>query len=67
MIKLLDEKGNQYELEFNRKTVTAMENSGFVPDLDKPYTMVDSLFYGAFQMHHPRIDRDKVDMTVHSL
>ena len=60
MIIITDSKDNEYRLEFNRKTVTSMENSGFVLNLDAPNTMVDSLFYGAFQMHHKRIDREVV-------
>ena len=60
MITLKDNNGNEYQLEFNRKTVAAMENNGFVLNLDAPNTMIDSLFYGAFQMHHKRIDRDAV-------
>ena len=59
-IRLKDTDGKTYMLEFNRKTVAAMENAGFVLDLDKPNTMVDSLFYGAFQMNHKRIDREFV-------
>lgn len=49
-----------YTLEFSRKTVMAMEDSGFELDLAKPNSMVDRLFYGAFQMHHKKIDREKV-------
>ena len=60
MIILKDENGKEYSLEFNRKTVAAMENNGFVLDLDRPNTMIDNLFYGAFQMHHKRIDRETV-------
>lgn len=52
--------GTDYKLEFNRKIVSSMEDSGFVIDLDKPNTMVDRLFYGAFQMNHKRIDRELV-------
>ena len=59
MIILRDKNGTEYTLEFNRKTVTSMENNGFVLDLEKPNTMIDSLFYGALQMHHKRIDREK--------
>lgn len=59
-ILLKDNNGNEYRLEFNRKTVSAMEDNGFTLDLDKPYTMVDRLFYGAFQMNHRRIDREFV-------
>ena len=50
----------EYQLEFNRKTVAAMESNGFVLNLDAPNSMIDSLFYGAFQMHHKRIDREVV-------
>lgn len=60
MIKLTDTNGKEYLLEFNRKTVAAMESSGFILNLDAPNTMIDSLFYGAFQMHHKRIDREEV-------
>lgn len=60
MIILKDGKGNEYQLEFNRRTIMNMESSGFVLNLDSPYTCVDALFYGAFQMHHKRIDREKV-------
>ena len=59
MIILHDKEGNEYKLDFNRKTVASMENSGFILDLDKPNTMIDSLFYGALQMYHKRIDREK--------
>lgn len=60
MIILKDKNDNEYKLEFNRKTVAAMENNGFQLDLDRPNTMIDNLFYGAFQMHHKRIDREFV-------
>lgn len=60
MIILKDNNGNEYKLEFNRKTVAAMESNGFVMDLERPNTMIDALFYGAFQMHHKRIDREFV-------
>ena len=33
-----------YTLEFSRKTVMAMEDSGFELDLAKPNSMVDRLF-----------------------
>jgi hypothetical protein len=60
MIILKDSNGNEYRLEFNRKTVAAMESNGFVMNLEAPNTMIDSLFYGAFQMNHKRIDREFV-------
>lgn len=54
-------KGNDYTLEFNRKTVRRMEESGFVVDTNKPATMITDLFRGAFQMHHKRIDPNLVE------
>ena len=60
MLIVKDSKGKEYTLEFNRKTIMAMENNGFVLNLDAPMTCVDSLFYGAFQMHHKKIDHEFV-------
>lgn len=60
MIIVKDTNGNEYKLEFNRKTVASMEGNGFVMNLEAPNTMIDALFYGAFQMWHKRIDRDRV-------
>lgn len=50
----------EYTLEFNRKVVERMERNGFEIDTDKPYTMVTTLFRGAFQMHHRGVDNDKI-------
>lgn len=50
-----------YTLEFNRKTVRRMEESGFVVDTNKPYTMITELFRGAFQMHHRNIRPELVE------
>lgn len=54
-------KGKDYTLEFNRNAIKAMERGGFdLNDLSKkPVTVVESLFYGAFQMHHSSVSRDK--------
>lgn len=60
MITIKDSNGKEYSLEFNRRTVESMEDSGFKLNLDAPNTMIDRLFYGAFQMHHRRIDREQV-------
>ena len=54
-------KGNDYTLEFNRKTVRHMEESGFVVDTNKPATMILDLFKGAFQMHHRRMDANLIE------
>lgn len=53
--------GKDYTLEFNRKTVRRMEESGFVIDTNKPATMVTDLFRGAFQMHHRHMTPDQID------
>ena len=46
-------KGAEYVLEFTRKTVEAMEESGFrIRELrDKPVTTLPTLFKGAFLAH----------------
>lgn len=54
---VINYEGSDYTLEFNRSTVRRMEESGFVVNTDKPATMILDLFFGAFQMHHRRIDR----------
>ena len=58
---VLTYEGNDYTLEFNRKTVKRMEDSGFVVDTNKPTTMIEGLFRGAFQMHHRRLDNKLID------
>ena len=47
-----DKEGNKYTLEFNARVVKNMERNGFQIDTDYPYTMIEKLFTGAFQMHH---------------
>ena len=47
-----DKEGNKYTLEFNARVIKNMERRGFKIDTDYPYTMIDDLFLGAFQMHH---------------
>lgn len=47
-----DENGNKYTLEFNARVVKNMERNGFKIDTDYPYSMIEKLFTGAFQMHH---------------
>jgi len=58
---IINYKGSEYTLEFNRKTVKRMEESGFTVNTDKPYTMITELFKGAFQMHHRRIAPELVE------
>ena len=54
-----DKEGNKYTLEFNARVVKNMERRGFKIDTDYPYTMIDDLFLGAFQMHHKGMTPDK--------
>ena len=53
----------EYCLEFTRKSVEAMEKSGFVAsDLaDKPMTVLPALFAGAFLANHRFVKRDVID------
>ena len=51
-ITIRDGEGNKYTLEFNARVVKSMERNGFKIDSDYPYTMIEKLFTGAFQMHH---------------
>lgn len=55
--------GKAYTLEFNRKSVEAMERQGFVVSeiTNKPMTVLPALFRGAFMMHHPSVRRDAID------
>ena len=55
-----DKEGNKYTLEFNARVVKNMERRGFKVDTDYPYTMIDDLFLGAFQMHHKGMMPEKV-------
>ena len=53
----------EYCLEFTRKSVEAMEKTGFVAsDLsDKPMTVLPALFAGAFLANHRFVKRDVID------
>lgn len=53
----------EWTLEFNRKSVAKLEQSGFKPGeaADEPATMIPMLFNGAFQMHHPGTRFDVTD------
>ena len=59
-VVITDKNGIKYTLEFNARVVKNMERRGFKVDTDYPYTMIDDLFLGAFQMHHKNINPDKV-------
>ena len=55
-----DKEGTKYTLEFNARVVKNMERRGFKIDTEYPYTMIDDLFLGAFQMHHRNIMPERV-------
>lgn len=56
-------KGQDYTLEFNKRVVKAMENSGFVvQDFDKrTMNTMEELFKGAFKMHHRKLKEDYIE------
>ena len=58
-IVVKDEDGNRYTLEFSRKSVEVMEKAGFRLDTDKPNTMINDLFYGAFRVNHRGLTQDR--------
>lgn len=61
-IKVRDENGNVYTLQFNRRISEAMEREGFVFDMDnKPQITIRTLFRGAFRMNHKGMMPEKID------
>lgn len=60
---VLKHEGKEYTLEFNRKSIQAMERQGFVAsDIgDKPMSTLPALFAGAFQMHHRFLNKSVID------
>jgi len=57
---IISDEGSKYTLEFNARVVKNMERNGFKIDTDYPNTMVESLFVGAFQMHHKGMTRERI-------
>lgn len=55
-------KGEDYTLEYTRRSVEQMEKQGFViADIgDKPMSFL-TLFEGAFIAHHPKVRRSLTD------
>ncbi len=55
--------GEDYCLEFTRRTVREMEGEGFrLRDVkDKPVTSIPVLFSGAFKCHHKRIKEEVIN------
>ncbi|MBS5016342.1 MAG: DUF5055 domain-containing protein [Acutalibacteraceae bacterium] len=61
-------KGTPYTLEFTRRSVKMLEESGFVlADASrKPLSVLSELFAGAFKAHHPFVKKDTVeDILLH--
>lgn len=60
-------EGEDYTLEFTRRTVSEMEKSGFIAnDIDtKPMTVLPALFEGAFLAHHRFVKKDVIQ-TIYS-
>lgn len=56
-------EGENYTLEFTRKSVERMERNGFdVHEFDrKPMIYLPQLFEGAFMAHHRFLKKDKID------
>lgn len=56
-------KGQEYILEFTRKSIEIMERQGFVASdiVDKPMTTLPALFAGAFLAHHRNVKKELID------
>ena len=56
-------QGNNYCLEYTRKSVETMEKSGFVASdiKDKPMTTLPALFAGAFLANHRFVKQEVID------
>lgn len=61
--------GQDYTLEYTRKTVVALEQLGFSPKdaIDKPTYAIPLLFAGAFKAHHPLLRSEVIDDILKSL
>ena len=56
-------EGNEYCLEFTRRSVETMEKQGFVASdiQDKPMTVLPALFRGAFLANHRFVKPEVID------
>ena len=56
-------KGQEYILEFTRKSIETMERQGFVASdiVEKPMTTLPALFAGAFLAHHRNVKKELID------
>lgn len=52
-----------YTLEFNRNSVVSAERHGLNLSMlqEAPMTMIPLLFFAAFKMHHPQMNREQTD------
>lgn len=68
-IKVTDEDGTEYTLDFSREAVKFAENRGFKIGevLDFPSTHVPALWYYAFRKNHRNVARDKTDAFLDEL
>lgn len=59
----LSYEGQDYTLEFTKKTIRALEESGFNPrEIDtKPLSTIPILFAGAFRAHHRFVKPEVID------
>lgn len=65
----LNYNGKDYELEYTRQSVRAMEGQGFVLEQisSKPMTMIPMLFSGAFAKNHRGIKRSLIDEILENI
>lgn len=65
MSKVLEFSYNDrdYTLEYTKETVKEMERAGFVASdiLNKPISLLPSLFAGAFRAHHKNTSKNIID------
>lgn len=56
-------EGNEYTLEFTRKSIETLERQGFVASeiTEKPMLTLPALFAGAFLAHHRYLKREIID------
>lgn len=56
-------EGENYTLEYTRRTIKDMESKGFsLAGMTKmPMTMYPMLFAGAFKCHHPQLKQSVID------
>lgn len=56
-------EGNDYTLEYTRKSIEIMEKQGFVLSqvAEKPLSVLPALFAGAFLAHHKSVKKEVID------